>query len=506
MAKSTWKSPSARPSNPHFFTTAMKTKFRNLTASLCALTLAFFAPFSQAQDGGKQPEEAFGDLLEKALEDAVKGWDQGSPEFKEIENLLGRLFGDEGELSEEDLNKWLGGPLLNQLKKGLGEGEELNLDETIELGELEEFAKFLKGLGGLREPGDNEKENETILETYRPLSEKGSRSTTKVMLGKKQIALATVVSENGFLLTKASELDGKDTFTCSLSGGLEIDARLVDVHAPYDLALLKVDADGLTPVDWNTDTKTVQAGSFILAPGIDSLPLAVGVVSVLPRSLSESDKGFLGVQLEPRGELVGIRAVVPGSPADKSGLQAGDLILKLENKDVKSVLGFIDEVKTRSPQDTISIRYRRGDDEKEIKVTLADRTMVSAGSNPGMNNPFNALGGRLSSNRGGYPMALQTDLTLRPEECGGPLLDLEGKAIGINIARSGRVMSYAIPASAIRDLLGDLPGGKFAKRDLKALNDELGVAQRKLKAARTAFETAEKQLDAAKKALDEAIK
>jgi serine protease Do len=45
-------------------------------------------------------------------------------------------------------------------------------------------------------------------------------------------------------------------------------------------------------------------------------------------------------------------------------------------------------------------------------------------------------------------------------------LDLDGKAVGINIARADRVSSYAIPASVVKPLLADLKSGRLAPTGL----------------------------------------
>ena len=34
-------------------------------------------------------------------------------------------------------------------------------------------------------------------------------------------------------------------------------------------------------------------------------------------------------------------------------------------------------------------------------------------------------------------------------DCGGPLVDLDGAAVGLNIARAGRTESYALPADVV---------------------------------------------------------
>ena len=43
-----------------------------------------------------------------------------------------------------------------------------------------------------------------------------------------------------------------------------------DIHARYDLALLKVEARGLTPVDWDT-AATPAPGSYLAAAGPEQL-------------------------------------------------------------------------------------------------------------------------------------------------------------------------------------------------------------------------------------------
>ena len=69
---------------------------------------------------------------------------------------------------------------------------------------------------------------------------------------------------------------------------------------------------------------------------------------------------------------------------------------------------------------------------------------------------MNRLGGELSRRAEGFQLAIQHDGVLQPWQCGGPLLNLDGKAIGLNIARAGRVASYALPAGLVRHLADDL--------------------------------------------------
>jgi serine protease Do len=75
------------------------------------------------------------------------------------------------------------------------------------------------------------------------------------------------------------------------------------------------------------------------------------------------------------------------------------------------------------------------------------------------------MGGPLSVRSADFPLVLQHDTVLRPIDCGGPVCDLSGKVVGVNIARAGRVESYAIPADQITGLLPDLMSGKLAPKE-----------------------------------------
>ena len=77
-------------------------------------------------------------------------------------------------------------------------------------------------------------------------------------------------------------------------------------------------------------------------------------------------------------------------------------------------------------------------------------------------NMMNLMGGPVSGRASDFSAVFQHDTVIRPVDCGGPLVDLSGKAIGINIARAGRTETYALPADVILPLLEPLRDGKLA--------------------------------------------
>jgi S1-C subfamily serine protease len=60
---------------------------------------------------------------------------------------------------------------------------------------------------------------------------------------------------------------------------------------------------------------------------------------------------------------------------------------------------------------------------------------------------------------------IQTDLPLQATQCGGPVTDLDGNAVGLVIARSGRVETMVLPSETIRQLLA---GVDFSKEEKPA--------------------------------------
>jgi M6 family metalloprotease-like protein len=81
--------------------------------------------------------------------------------------------------------------------------------------------------------------------------------------------------------------------------------------------------------------------------------------------------GFLGVHVAPdaKGRLA-VAEVAADSPAAKAGLQRGDLLLKLDGKDVKDEDAFHDLLRTKGPGDDVKLVLTRQDKQLDVKATL----------------------------------------------------------------------------------------------------------------------------------------
>lgn len=317
----------------------------------------------------------------------------------------------------------------------------------------------------------------------------------------KQIGYACQVHENGLLITKASEL--KDRKGVPLEGveavfpeGLRLPVRILDQHPKHDLALIHVPARGLRPIEWNTEAPTTP-GTFVAAVDQVGDPVASGVLSVLTRSLDESSRGYLGIMLESGEKGVHISLVSPKSPAEAAGLKDKDIVRSIEGTEVTTVADAIRKIGSFKPRQEVRILIRRGEEEKEIKATLGSRAAQVGPAGKG-EDIRNFMAGRLSERRTDFPSVVQNDLVLQPNECGGPLVDLDGKVLGISIARSGRIESLAIPSATLTELLKDSGAtGRFHRPDLETLRKQRATLEREADSMKKELEELKAQIDEA---------
>jgi serine protease Do len=293
-----------------------------------------------------------------------------------------------------------------------------------------------------------------ILDAFIPVASNAATSVATVLADGEPVALATVVDAGGLLLTKASQL-GDGDIVCHLADGRRFQAVLLGADDEQDLALLKIGADDLTPVTWR-DGAPPSPGHWVITPDPSGMPAAAGVVSASPRTWPQRrrDKphGFLGVQLEQAASnRVRIVRILPGLSAEKAGIEAGDMIERIDGDAMQSLEQVRGRLGGSPPETTVVMDLIRADTPVSIEATLGARKSHA--------HELHWGGGPFSERRFGFSDVLSHDTVLLPTQCGGPLLDLEGRAVGINIARALRVASYALPAQGARERLAVLEAG-----------------------------------------------
>lgn len=321
---------------------------------------------------------------------------------------------------------------------------------------LDEAREALRGAmqGFWAPPGYRLKNGPHVRSAFREVVAGMQPLVVRVRADGRDAAMGGIVGPDGWVLTKASQLEGK--LTCQLSDGRELDARIVGVDRQYDLAILKIEAKDLPTLEL-PDQDISREGRWVATLGQGRDPIAVGVVSVSPRRIPHQP-GILGVRLdEADGGGAMVAEVYPESGAEEAGIKAGDLIVAVNDQPTPNRETLIKIVRRQTPGDVIKVRVKRG----EQGISVNARLLGEVKDMPRDRGEYqNSLGGELSQRRFGFPAALQHDTVLRPEDCGGPMIDLDGQVVGFNAARAGRTESYAIPSHIARGLLFELMSGR----------------------------------------------
>jgi serine protease Do len=293
----------------------------------------------------------------------------------------------------------------------------------------------------------------------KPAVAKAARGTVEVQVWRKRVGFGTVVAP-GKVLTKWSEVK-RDvrSLSCRGMGGEWGSAKVVGIYRDADLAVLEVDGLRAEPVQLDQGDRDLKLGEFLALARPDGEAAAMGVVSVLPRSLRSTDRAFLGVIMDLKFSGPGVRVtnVEPDTGAFDSGLRKGDVILKVVDKEVNGSFELKSVLQKLEPGQEIKISYQRGKERKVAAVTLGGRPNMARIPYTRMEQMNNMGGHRYSDVKDGFRDVIQSDMQLKPSDCGAPVIDLEGRTVGIAVARAGRIKTYIIPSAAIGALLSTPP-------------------------------------------------
>jgi len=269
-------------------------------------------------------------------------------------------------------------------------------------------------------------------------------ATVRVFDGDHAVALGTVVAADGLIVTKASQLPTKPV--CQLADGRKLPATVIGQDEATDLALLHVDAKNLAPIVWATVAAT--PGCLVAATDPGEGPTMIGVISDVPQPMPgptrrNQQHGWLGITVESMGEGAEVQSVSAESAAAKAGLKNGDRIKRLNGEEIHSADQLIETLSKMPPNKKVAMVVGRKDKQMEVEATL--------GRSPGRLPQDNWGGGPFSDRRWGFTAVIPHDLAIAPTDCGGPLVDLDGRCLGVNIARALRVASYALPPRVVQE-------------------------------------------------------
>jgi S1-C subfamily serine protease len=208
-----------------------------------------------------------------------------------------------------------------------------------------------------------------------------------------------------------------------------------------------------------------------------------GVVFIRARGVSSSEESPFGLPQDPGGTATG-----SGFVLDKDGTILTNAHVVAGSDDVQVRFGeeddFVDaDVAGRDPSNDLAVLKVDPDDAKLVPLPLGDSSKVTVGDSAiAIGNPFgfsrtvttgivSALQRQIEAPNG-FPIrnVIQTDASINPGNSGGPLLDGQGRVVGINTqiatgGSSGSVgIGFAVPINTAKEVLPQLKKGDEVQR------------------------------------------
>ena len=221
--------------------------------------------------------------------------------------------------------------------------------------------------------------------------------------------------------------------------------EIVTRNTEDDLVLLRAPQENADGVDINVQSATaLKSGSFIITPESDG----AGLVSVIGSKSFTSPKqkrpGFLGVRPADHKDNGGalLEMVTNDGAAKRAGLKVGDVVTKLNETTITNQAEMRKFLRTVKPGSNVVAIIIRDDEEMEKTIKLGEFTSSHSADSVAK-----------SARRDGFSKIILHDADLKPTDCGGPVFDLNGNFVGLNIARNSRVRSYLIPPATVKKLV-----------------------------------------------------
>ena len=269
--------------------------------------------------------------------------------------------------------------------------------------------------------------------------------------GNTNLGSGVIVSEDGYIVTNAHVIEKADEITVAFNDGRKSRAKIIGTDPDSDLAVIKVDMTGLTPLGFRENP--IRVGDLALAIGnpfgvgqtvtqgiisatgrtglgvnkfedfiqtdaainpgnsggalVDARGELVGINTVIfsrsggsmgigfaiPTSLVEQvmnalikdgrvSRGWLGIEIQSQlrdptqletSTGVEVLNVIEGSPAAKSGLRVGDIILTIDGVEMTDANTLIQYVARKPPTTELNAQILRQGKNAQVKIMLEER-------------------------------------------------------------------------------------------------------------------------------------
>lgn len=287
-----------------------------------------------------------------------------------------------------------------------------------------------------------------------PLVEPLLSSIAEVFVDSRAVGYALAVDDRGHYIAKDSDVgDVSRDVALSLPDGVTVAVERVARDRNLDLVLLRSGEESV-PVDWASDGE-VALGELVVSAGRDVEPLSWGVRALDRRVAGRGDvtAAYLGVgvreltdeEREARGVETGamVANVLAGSAAARAKLTPGDIVMRIGSTPVSNADDVGRSVRGHAAGDVIEVEAI--DAEGTPRVLRARLGVRQLQSGPQASTPTYPASRRSS----GFGEVLQHDGPVAAHRIGGPVVDLDGRVVGMNIARVDRTKTYALPAQVV---------------------------------------------------------
>ncbi len=259
------------------------------------------------------------------------------------------------------------------------------------------------------------------------------------------------VDRSGRVLSKSSCV-GREP-KALLAGGdllaLEVERR--DEALDLILLRLKLPSENATPIN-HVNLKPTERpisreerGLWLISPS----PQDNGKISVLGSAVFTAprleSRGYLGVTLSTIENQVCVVNVDRNGAARSAGIREDDIIASIDEQSFTDHTLVREYLSRQLPEQTVRVEIVRSG-ESLAKV-------VRLGRPAGPRHIAEAFDGGKSLRRDGFAQVACHDARLMPNECGGPVFDIEGRFLGMNIARFSRARCYLLPATEVHKFL-----------------------------------------------------
>ena len=397
----------------------------------------------------------------------ISGGDSGGPFFDLNGRLIGivnsdcdpdliiRLYGEKA----WDASAWpddytvAGAPRIAVLMEQMKRGEFIDQRSRV----IEERSRLSTALrGALRLRPDQWTQSQNIKKTFEPVTAPLRASVVTVLNGSVPVALGTVVDEDGLAVTKASVLPSRPR--CRLPDGRIVDLNVIGIDMAFDLAVMRIPPESIRPVDW-LEGDSPPVGRIVLPVGPGGRPLSVGVVSVAVRQLDDPQQPKYDLPLRMKAEMPAIHDTLRKNKGEytvtgvnglarDAGIMPGDRLISIAAHRVAAEEDVARSVDGKQSGDIVPVVVVRDGKTLTLELPLLPAVEIGAWNRTWRCDDF--------------PIALEYSPPAGTAECGGPIVDLSGRVVGVTVGQTNSANGWAIPADSVRRIVNNAKGGKIA--------------------------------------------